>query len=524
MNRSTVSALIVYRPIGCGFVDAVVLMLKFAFFFSPPAFRDKFVAFNADVLKCSIKKKKQRYSDIMSDIGRADAQPDDGSASREKTEQKDEKPSMKIRKRALEEASPSPSASAFSLRRGTQSQPPDGEKTAATAEKRRPKPSWMSQEDYDKLNGVKTLTDAEPVQKRLKAPSRRGGYLPRPRGSDDQTGTAEDIPAHLSTSQPSQIADDLVSRDIAYKKQDLNVSIRQHYNVRAWDSKRERRDQSTIIKLRNFNNIIKHMLISESVKEPGWHVLDLGCGKGGDLRKWEQVNVSQYVGVDISNASIMEAIRRYRSNRSRFPVVFATGDAFGLPLPEVLHDFPEVEFPMDIVSMQFCLHYAFETEEKARQTIENVSRSLRPGGVFIGTIPNSEFIGHKIRHLKPGVKGFGNSLYSVTFETQPPKSGEFSSPFGNVYNYYLKDAIDNVPEYIIPFETLRAICSEFGLRLKFKQPFQDYFVQHIPNFFSRLSPKALEGIRKSNGGYGISGEESEATSYFYLAFTFVKAG
>jgi mRNA (guanine-N7-)-methyltransferase len=39
--------------------------------------------------------------------------------------------------------------------------------------------------------------------------------------------------------------------------------------------------------------------------------------------------------------------------------------------------------------MQFCMHYAFESASKARMMIENVSRYLRPGGLFVGTIPDS---------------------------------------------------------------------------------------------------------------------------------------
>jgi len=38
------------------------------------------------------------------------------------------------------------------------------------------------------------------------------------------------------------------------------------------------------------------------------------------------------------------------------------------------------------------MHYAFETASKARMMIENVSRYLRPGGTFIGTIPDSQLL------------------------------------------------------------------------------------------------------------------------------------
>jgi mRNA (guanine-N7-)-methyltransferase len=42
--------------------------------------------------------------------------------------------------------------------------------------------------------------------------------------------------------------------------------------------------------------------------------------------------------------------------------------------------------------MQFCMHYAFETVQKARCMLDNVSRYLRPGGIFIGTIPNADLL------------------------------------------------------------------------------------------------------------------------------------
>jgi mRNA (guanine-N7-)-methyltransferase len=54
-------------------------------------------------------------------------------------------------------------------------------------------------------------------------------------------------------------------------------------------------------------------------------------------------------------------------------------------LPEPL----QVRDLYDNVTMQFCMHYAFESPNKARMMMENVSRFLRSGGVFIGTIPDA---------------------------------------------------------------------------------------------------------------------------------------
>lgn len=46
-------------------------------------------------------------------------------------------------------------------------------------------------------------------------------------------------------------------------------------------------------------------------------VLDLGCGKGGDLLKWEKGKVSHVVCADIAETSIEQCRERYEKNRSR---------------------------------------------------------------------------------------------------------------------------------------------------------------------------------------------------------------
>ena len=85
-----------------------------------------------------------------------------------------------------------------------------------------------------------------------------------------------------------------------------------------------------------FQNYIKSLLINEQTfKEKGLSILDLCCGKGGDIPgKWLKAKPSHYVGVDLSALSVTEARKRYldvvvngqRSANDAFPGIFIVAD------------------------------------------------------------------------------------------------------------------------------------------------------------------------------------------------------
>uniref|UniRef100_A0A0D3CA14 mRNA cap 0 methyltransferase domain-containing protein n=2 Tax=Brassica oleracea TaxID=3712 RepID=A0A0D3CA14_BRAOL len=57
----------------------------------------------------------------------------------------------------------------------------------------------------------------------------------------------------------------------------------------------------------------------------------------------------------------------------------------------------EEDAPFDICSCQFAMHYSWTTEARARRALANVSALLRPGGVFVGTMPDANVIIKKLR-------------------------------------------------------------------------------------------------------------------------------
>lgn len=406
--------------------------------------------------------------------------------------------------------------------------------------------------------------------------------------------------------------------------------VRQHYNAVPQRGREWRKTDSRIKGLRSFNNWIKSTIIhkfspNESGREPfPLRVLDIGCGKGGDLGKWQQAPqpLELYVGVDPAEVSIDQARERFLQMRSgggrgsrggrggrggyqgarsqrTFDAEFFAEDAFTYSLGDI-PIIREVGFGpgsrwgpgggFDVVSMMFCMHYAFESEAKAKGMLANVAGSLKKGGRFLGVAPNSDALRsgveafHKRRvkaaasslNRKPegmiheksnlglrtttlsrvpaiadqetqipswkrkaadevdggppakkveasdgsssktetaaainvlteppldlpseegnfevqnqklsdrapdstiqGEKGhtesktksepseddelkvaeWGNSIYRVRFPGDTPKDGIFRPPYGWKYSYFLEEAVEEIPEYVVPWEAFRA--------------------------------------------------------------------
>lgn len=182
------------------------------------------------------------------------------------------------------------------------------------------------------------------------------------------------------------------------------------------------RDKSILYHMKCFNNWVKATQIAELDPMTGTHkqplrVLDLACGKGGDLTKWtiHKRGMRNYVGIDVARGSLKDAAERARSMRKKNKLskaVFSCAD-LGSDVPgrlrhssskrmqklltwnledEAPFESGEPEFKMsagggvalndqfDIVSIQFAIHYMMQTGKRARRFFHTVSQLLDIGG------------------------------------------------------------------------------------------------------------------------------------------------
>ena len=435
-----------------------------------------------------------------------------------------------------------------------------------------------------------------PTQLRKSPPPSRRSPTPPPRSPPRQRkrpGAASRIAAAekeaLRHRQIEREADQISSAQAAAATRGVHDVVRQHYNAVPQRGRDWRQTGSRIKGLRNYNNWVKSTLIQKFspnegfvLRDRGQHekgllVLDIGCGKGGDLGKWAKApqRVDLYVGVDPAEVSIEQARSRYAEMRGRggrngriFDGEFYAKDGYG----EWIGDIPLVREVgidgsvgpggggsarwggggFDVVTMMFCMHYAFENEVKARGMLRNVAGALKKGGRFIGVIPNSDVLRTKVEafhktkaatptngdangdtqdddraHPKdgdgdgPAVPEWGNSIYRVRFPGKTPADGIFRPPFGWKYSYFMEEAVEEVPEYVVPWEAFRALAEDYNLEMQYRKPFADIWKEEKDDPVLGPLSVRMQVKASSDGPLQLTDEELDAVS-FYHAFCFYK--
>lgn len=250
--------------------------------------------------------------------------------------------------------------------------------------------------------------------------------------------------------------------------------IKRHYNMRPNRSVHERK-YTRNINIRNINNYVKNCLIMEFIR-PNDRVLDIGVGKGGDLKKYHNAGVAELYGVDIANRSILDATARARDYNYRMKMIFKTKNGLTAPL-QLCRTF-------DVVSIQFAFHYAFSSAEHLQVAIQNISSHLHSGGYVLITIPSKDEILHRVSSGRAS-----NTYYEIKMKT--PVS---EALYGNSYLYSLVDSLDRCIEYLVDIPELTKRMEEADMKLVTNTPFPRYIDKqriHREGIYRRMCRREL---------------------------------
>ena len=326
--------------------------------------------------------------------------------------------------------------------------------------------------------------------------------------------------------------------------------------------------------LRMHNNWIKSILIetassfvkAERSKPQPLAVLDLCCGRGGDLPKWRHHQPRFLMMVDSCIEAVGEAAARYSimsgmstkvaKGHEGYPGVkamFLVHDCFSSSLSALIDEQKkhlgsggkDLGAPIcggfDIVSCQFSMHYAFCSEEKVRGFLSNVSNALVRGGIFVGTTVhdavllrrrdaarNAAVPNEALRTgQKPSTIEFGNSVYRATFRDVEATTSH--GVVGEAYKIRVEESVDDAEEYVVPWKQFVHLCEkEYHLTLVESGNFTDIAERYENSEVGQRLRMIIAGTKRERDGSGevdrisLSDDEAEAAGLF-RGFLFQKA-
>lgn len=222
------------------------------------------------------------------------------------------------------------------------------------------------------------------------------------------------------------------------------------------------RKTSFFYQMRRFHNDIKRTLINKYAKNVN-RLLDLACGKGGDIQKWRDNKIKYIVGYDINEKSILEGKNRLKEFNMEKNVKL---DIKNLSI-EILYGNND----FDVVTCMFAFHYFFENDNTFNTIISSIENNLKQNGYFLGTF----FDGNCVRNY--------NNKHLDHFKLEI-KNDTPDNLFGNKVSVQLKETVLNecTDEYIVDFNKLKIELEKRGFKLIETKLFSDIYKEKQHKF------------------------------------------
>jgi SAM-dependent methyltransferase len=290
-----------------------------------------------------------------------------------------------------------------------------------------------------------------------------------------------------------------------------SMAVTQDVGKKYYERKAPKEDMMIVTGLRQFHNryVKENILYKVALAGGGKKVLDVACGKAGDLQKWRRGKASFVLGVDTAGENIRDpasgAYRRYmdtmvsaRRDETLPRMVFAIGDSsqplmdgtagatpqesdilrsvFGRaqpegPIPTFIqrHAAGELRTGVDAVVCMFALHYFFKDMGTLDGLVRNIADTLAVGGHFIGCCFDGDAVFRMLRGLPRGAARVGKEgetpIWSIKklYDVEELLMDETSVGLGIDVEFVSIGTTHT--EYLVPFELLKSKLADIGMVL-----------------------------------------------------------
>lgn len=276
-----------------------------------------------------------------------------------------------------------------------------------------------------------------------------------------------------------------------------------------YERKAPKEDLSIVQGLREFHNLwVKDTILYKTIlRGGGKKLLDMACGKGGDMRRWADNRVLFVLGVDVAGDNIRGthdgAYKRYMDNlvrfgRERYPqMLFVIGDsskrldngaAGATPeeadmLRTVFGQSPSGPVPRavemrsagimregaDAAVLMFAIHYFFKDKETLDGLVENLRANVKVGGYFAGCCFDGQRVFNMLRAVEQGHARVGKEgdvpVWSITKEYTAEDLTADDESVGLAIDVEFLTIGTKHREYLVSFEYLKKRLREVGFEL-----------------------------------------------------------
>ena len=311
-------------------------------------------------------------------------------------------------------------------------------------------------------------------------------------------------------------------------------------------------------KMRDYHNWIKSSIINTYCQEfkstkrsklVRTSLLDLGCGRGGDIMKFYHARVGYYVGIDPDHEGIYSAsdgaVKRYEASKSKFPgfgkVTYLQADA-GVILNsnEQSKSFPNMnkqnksnmdtifakKNQFDIINSSFALHYMFGTKLTINNLVENIKNNLKVGGFIIFEIFDADIImkmmGNNNKITSYYTNDEGKKL--KFFEIVKKFEGDLKDKPGEAIDVYLSWFMEEgkyIEEYLVSKKLVIDTMEKAGCMLVDTDLFSSIYEINKPYFQDVIkyeeNPKNKKFFGRIAHFYDdLKGADKESRNYSFL--------
>lgn len=279
-----------------------------------------------------------------------------------------------------------------------------------------------------------------------------------------------------------------------------------YYNTSSVSNSDEKYTRS----MRDFHNLFVKKKLITSVSQKGDTLIDLAVGKGGDFPKWINAALKFVFGIDISRDNIHNrldgACVRYlnlkkktkempsalfvhgnssiniRNAKALFSdkdkqitkAIFGEGAKDAKELGKgVYKHYGIAKNGFDVCSIQFAVHYMFESNETFHNFLRNVSEVTKIGGYLIGTSYDGKEIFKLLKNKKPNesvtVMQDNYKLLEITKKYTQTKFPDNDTSIGYAIDVFQDTINKTFREYLVNYNYFTQMLELYGFVLLTKE-------------------------------------------------------